>query len=100
MFGGFVFAFTYWRFARDSAKVIGDLVLHDADEPGAFRAAALKVFISLDGGEEGFLNYVFGGSLIAQSKHSVLEEIIAVLIQPCSAIGFFFSYNLRDLWIV
>jgi hypothetical protein len=69
--------------------VIRYFVFHDADQPRAFRAAALKVFIGFNGGEKRFLDDVFSGGLIPQSKDGVLEEVVAMLVEPGGAIGRF-----------
>ncbi len=84
-----VFTFADRCFSRDPAEVIRDFVFHNPDEPRAFRATALKIFVRLDGGEKCFLNDVLGGSLIAQSKDGVLEQVVAMLVEPRSAVGRF-----------
>ncbi len=89
-----VFALANWRFARHASEMIGDFVFHDADEPRAFRTASLKIFVSLDSDEKCFLNDVFGGSLIAQSEDGVLEQVVAMLIEPRCTVGRFIGRSI------
>jgi hypothetical protein len=89
VFKAFVFTFTDGCFSGHASEVIRYFVFHDADQPRAFRAATLKVFIGFNGGEKRFLDDVFGGGLIPQSKDGVLEEVVAMLVEPGGAIGRF-----------
>src|ERR1051326_3278808 len=64
-----------------AAKVIDYLVLHDADEPGAFRTAAGVTLLTPHRREQSFLQHVLRHRCIADAHERVTIEIVAVRIQ-------------------
>src|SRR5215813_11862001 len=87
--GTFIRFFTEGSLTHYAPKMIDDLVFQNPDEPGAFRSAPLKFFVSFECGEKSFLHGVFRGGIVAQSKNRILEKIIAVVVQPATRIGRF-----------
>jgi hypothetical protein len=69
--------------------MIHDLVFEDPDQPGAFGAASFELLVRLEGSEKSLLHRILRGGIVAQSKHGILEKIIAVIVEPTTRIGGF-----------
>src|SRR5215813_1164780 len=87
--GTFIRFFTEWSLTHRAPKMIDDLVFQNPDEPGAFRSAPLKFFVSFECCEKSLLNGVFCGGIVAQSKNRILKKVVAVVVQPTTRIGRF-----------
>src|SRR5207244_4907574 len=80
MFGTFIESFADRSFALNLPKMIDDFVFEYSHQPGSFRAAALKFFVSFQSREKCLLHGVLGGGIVTQSKARVLEKIVTVKI--------------------
>ena len=86
------------------AVVIDNLAAKDRDQPGAEGGATVEIAASFEGGEERFLNEVFGRLAVADAGDGVLQQRIAVAIDPLSGVakigvgGGWFEHKEADGW--
>ena len=63
--------------------MVRDLVLQDADEPGARGRLAIEPLQASVRGQQGVLNHVPRQIAVAQSAEGIAEQIIAMVSNPC-----------------
>src|SRR5689334_3320196 len=70
------------RHSPDTAKVIDHFVLHDSNQPRAFRTAAVVVLRGTKRRQQGFLNEILRHGDVAHAQQRVAIEIVTVRVQP------------------
>src|ERR1043165_8486739 len=77
-------AFNQLKLGRssESTKVVHDLVFHDPDQPGAFRAATRVTLLRTNGGQQSLLQQILGDRSIADAHQRIAEKVVAVTVQP------------------
>jgi hypothetical protein len=63
----------FWLFVTTATKVVTDLMLENADQPGSFRGAACKLLVILESSKKRVLHYILSQMRILEPENRITK---------------------------